>query len=150
MTGAPIYTASADERALAADWHGGQGSMLYAVASTGGLSRGTEGYRAGRTDEEWSADLLARLTAEVEEVATLAREQRLPGDAELAEAWADSLAELGRCNDDRYAVKVAGAIAAVDAEDASMFYVRAFVVAESGEPVSVWLWDGDKYMQTTR
>ena len=97
MSGAPIYTATAEEVALAVDWHGGMASMLYAVASTGALSRGTEGYRGGRTDEEWSADLLADLVREVAEVATLAaatvdEDGGYASDAETAETWARNLA----------------------------------------------------------
>ncbi len=97
MSGAPIYTATADERRLATEWHGGMASMLYAVASTGALSRGTEDYRAGRTDEEWSADLLAELVREVAEVATLAaatvdEDGGYVIDAETAETWARNLA----------------------------------------------------------
>lgn len=94
MSGAPIYTATAEEVALAVDWHGGGASMLYAVASAGALSRGTEGYRAGRTDEEWSADLLERLTAEVEEVASSANTADETDDYWTATAWAATLAEL--------------------------------------------------------
>ena len=62
-----IYAATADERRLAAEWHCCLGSMFYAVSSTGGLSRGTEGFRGGRTDEEWSADLLDSLARELAE-----------------------------------------------------------------------------------
>jgi hypothetical protein len=38
----PIYTATHDEQALAQEWHDGQGSALYAVASTGSLTPGAE------------------------------------------------------------------------------------------------------------
>lgn len=91
MSGAPIYTATADERRLATDWHGGQTSMLYAVASTGVLSRGSEGYRRGRTDEEWSADLLADLAGEVANVISSASRSALH-DYWVAVAWDSTLA----------------------------------------------------------
>ena len=101
MSGAPIYTATADERSFATDWHGGMGSMFYAVSSTGGLSRGTEGFRGGRTDEGWSADLLDRLARELAETARdiAAYPEPYPDredDAETCREWAakvDALAE---------------------------------------------------------
>ena len=92
MSGAPIYTATADERRLATEWHGGAASMLYAVASTGALSRGAEGYRAGRTDEEWSADLLAELAGEVAAVISSANAAGEAADYWVAVAWDSTLA----------------------------------------------------------
>lgn len=67
-----IYTATANEQELASFWHGGMGSMLYAVASTGALSTGTIRPRwwdgEPMTDEEWGRDLLGRLRTEVGEI----------------------------------------------------------------------------------
>lgn len=96
-----IYAATADERRLATDWHGGQGSMFYAVSSTGGLSRGAEGFRGGRTDEEWSADLIDRLARELAETAREIATYPEPypdreDDAETVREWAakvDALAD---------------------------------------------------------
>jgi len=57
-----------DEIEAASHWYGGQGSMLYAITSTGSLSRGTIRPRQDdgtpMTDDEWLADLAARLEAE--------------------------------------------------------------------------------------
>lgn len=105
MSGAPIYTATADERRLAADWHGGMGSMLYAVSSTGALSRGAEGYRAGRTDEEWSADLLVSLALELAETAReiAAHPDPYPDredDAETCRGWAAKVDALAATFED--------------------------------------------------
>lgn len=60
------------EVALAADWHGGQASMLYAVASTGVLSLGTRRPVDCATDAEWADHLRNRLCAELREVRALA------------------------------------------------------------------------------
>lgn len=68
-----------DEIEAASHWYGGQGSMLYAITSTGALSRGTirprheDGSRM--TDEEWIADLASRLEMEAAEAARDARAQ---------------------------------------------------------------------------
>jgi|GEM_PF-3254764 len=40
MTPAPVYIATGEEVYLAQQYHGGQSSMLYAVASTGALTPG--------------------------------------------------------------------------------------------------------------
>lgn len=92
MTGEPIYTATPEEVALAVDWHGGQSTMLYAVASTGALSRGSEGYRRGRTDSEWTADLLAELAGEVADVISSANTAGETADYWVAVAWDSTLA----------------------------------------------------------
>jgi hypothetical protein len=64
-----------DELRAASNWHGGQSSMLYAIASTGSLRCGTirprhidaNGYPAVEmTDEEWFRDLCERLESEAE------------------------------------------------------------------------------------
>lgn len=56
--------------ALAADWYSGQSDMLYAVASTGGLTMGTlrpYSFDRGRpyTDEEWHWGLWWDLASDV-------------------------------------------------------------------------------------
>lgn len=50
---------------LCSQWHSGQGSMLYAVASTGGLSLGRYKPDDVDTDIEWMLRLLSGLLAEV-------------------------------------------------------------------------------------
>jgi len=68
----------ADEIQAASTWHGGQASMLYAIASTGDLSRGTSRPQADddrpMTDHEWLADLAGRLADEAEMAAASAIE----------------------------------------------------------------------------
>lgn len=68
-----------EEIEAASNWHGGQGSMLYALSSTGTLSRGTIRPRHpdGRsmTDEEWMIDLAERLESEAERASNDAAKQ---------------------------------------------------------------------------
>lgn len=83
-----------DEIDAASHWYGGQGSMLYAIVSTGSLRRGTIRPRhdEGRpmTDEEWMIDLAERLEGEAESSARDAAKQakRAKGD-EKKELLAD-------------------------------------------------------------
>jgi hypothetical protein len=60
-------------------WHSSMGSMLYAAASTGALSRGTirPRHETGRpmTDHEWIVSLAERLESEASEAANDARER---------------------------------------------------------------------------
>lgn len=83
-----------EELEAATHWYGGQGSMLYAVASTGALRRGTirPRHEEGRpmTDEEWMIDLAERLESEAEDSAREAAKQakRAKG-AEKKELLAD-------------------------------------------------------------
>jgi hypothetical protein len=83
-----------DEIEAAGHWYGGQGSMLYAVLSTGALSRGTIRPRnedgTPMTDEEWIVDLAERLEDEAERAASDAAKQakRAKGD-EKKELLAD-------------------------------------------------------------
>jgi hypothetical protein len=111
------------ERAfLAADWHGGQGSMLYAVASTGALTLGTRRPLKGErgeyvineregwpqwvaisdgswhpmTDDEWLRDLVERLLVEVEHAHGIAwSDPDGDGfeDADELGMWANDLAQ---------------------------------------------------------
>lgn len=68
-----------DEIEAASHWYGGQGSMLYAITSTGALSRGTirpRHHEGGlMTDEEWIVDLAERLESEAESAANDAAKQ---------------------------------------------------------------------------
>lgn len=84
-----------DELEAAQAWHGGIASMLYAIASTGSLRKGSirpskyhdcedvdtckvcQGVhykRVDMTDEEWWDDLCGRLADEAEQAATLSDE----------------------------------------------------------------------------
>lgn len=51
----PRYEIDFDDQQVGAavNWHGGQGSMLYAVASTGALRLGTRRPRGVDNDREW-------------------------------------------------------------------------------------------------
>jgi hypothetical protein len=66
-----------EELEAASHWYGGQGSMLYAITSTGSLSRGSIRPRHDNgepmTEDEWMADLAARLQVEAEEAVRDAR-----------------------------------------------------------------------------
>jgi hypothetical protein len=69
-----------DEIEAASHWYNGQGSMLYAITSTGALSRGTQrpwSHVRGEpmTDEEWMTSLAERLGWEAEEAARDASKQ---------------------------------------------------------------------------
>ena len=68
-----------EEIEAAGHWHGGQNSMLYAITSTGALSRGTirpRHHEGGlMTDEEWIVDLAERLESEAEQSARDAAKQ---------------------------------------------------------------------------
>lgn len=50
---------------FASEWHGGQNTMLYAIASTGKLSIGSESFRRGRPDIVWLYDLVLALIDEL-------------------------------------------------------------------------------------
>ena len=68
-----------EEIEAASHWYGGQGSMLYAIVSTGSLRRGTIRPRAHEgglmTDEEWIVDLAERLESEADDAAKDAAKQ---------------------------------------------------------------------------
>lgn len=64
-----------DEIDAAAAWHGGGDSMLYAISSTGSLSRGTIRPYGVETDEEWMDELRQSLEWEATEAANLATKQ---------------------------------------------------------------------------
>jgi hypothetical protein len=68
-----------EEINAAGHWYGGQGSMLYAILSTGALSRGTirPKHRDGTpmTDDEWMIDLAERLESEADAAIRDAKKQ---------------------------------------------------------------------------
>lgn len=98
MNGPQSYDVTPEQRALAEGWHGGQSSMLYAVASTGGVSRGTRRpWIDGRdaTDVEWLALLVERLRREVDIDLRLARDGMYgPVDVEDVEGLAAWLVDI--------------------------------------------------------
>jgi hypothetical protein len=93
---------------LAYGWYDGQGSMLYAIASTGNLTRGSirpledagywdesprrwvTAYRQ-MTDLEWYRSLYSQLWSEVARLATYCREQSHEDSDAMTEfeAWCD-------------------------------------------------------------
>lgn len=79
-----------EEIEAASHWYSGQGSMLYAITSTGALSRGTIRPRhddgTPMTDEEWMIDLAERLEGEAEKAAREAGKQakKAKGDEKKA------------------------------------------------------------------
>lgn len=107
-----------EELNAARDWHGGQSSMLYAVASTGALMRGSirpyercscspsgDGckacngtFRIYMSDEEWDRYLTSKLESEASEAAAEARlrvkrakHARRKDEAKEMEAYASAL-----------------------------------------------------------
>ena len=83
-----------EEIEAASHWYGGQGSMLYAITSTGALSRGTirpRHHEGGlMTDEEWIIDLAERLEGEAESAASdAAKQAKKAKGAEKKELLAD-------------------------------------------------------------
>jgi hypothetical protein len=84
-----------EEIEAAGHWYGGQGSMLYAITSTGSLRRGTIRPRhddgTPMTDDEWIVDLAERLESEAEEAARDAKKQaKKAKGAEKKELLADA------------------------------------------------------------
>jgi len=84
-----------EEIDAAGHWYGGQGSMLYAITSTGSLRRGTIRPRHNdgtpMTDDEWIVDLAARLEGEAEQAARDAEKQaKKAKGAEKQELLADA------------------------------------------------------------
>ena len=89
-----------EEIEAASHWYGGQGSMLYAIVSTGSLRRGTirPRHEAGvpMTDQEWIVDLAERLESEAEEAARdAAKQAKKAKGAERKELLADRKGLLG-------------------------------------------------------
>jgi len=90
----------------ASHWYGGQGSMLYAITSTGHLARGTWHLARGTrrpwnpdedrpmTDDEWLASLARDLAVEAENAVQRINEMVLNKDIEEEEISEDDLDEL--------------------------------------------------------
>ncbi len=85
-------------------WHGGLGCLMYAVASTGGLTLGTDRPRDDEgewmRDEEWYASLFSELSSDIGAAVRLAELSTTSGDFadELDtlrnfEVWADAMRE---------------------------------------------------------
>lgn len=86
-----------EELEAASSWHSGQTCMLYAIASTGTLKRGTRrpmhpDEDRPMTDAEWFADLCERLQSDAEESADMA--QKRAEDIESGNIEPDSEDEL--------------------------------------------------------
>jgi hypothetical protein len=79
------------EVALAKDWHGGQTSMLYAVASRGVLELGTVRPAHCFSDDEWKNDLRWLLATELANVYALANKRSDWVDATTARLWGERL-----------------------------------------------------------
>ena len=76
--------------AIASNWYGGQGCMLYAVSSTGGLTTGTNRPRSDfadrmATDEEWYYQLWCELSSDIG-IAARAAEAGHNGDSDIEDA----------------------------------------------------------------
>ncbi len=86
---------------VAQHWHSGQSSMLYAVASTGAVKRGSvrpQGDERPMTDAEWMLSLLDEAANEFRDAACHAEggedEQLLIEAAEFIEPRADALRRI--------------------------------------------------------
>lgn len=94
-----VYEPTGEEIDLAINWHGGQSSMLYGVASTGALSLGTRrplmSDSRSMSDAEWSLDLVLRLYKEVSEIVDSTKSD--PDDFydyDTAEDWLTNLSPI--------------------------------------------------------
>jgi hypothetical protein len=87
MTDRLVYSPTDEELTLASDWHGGQASMLYAVASTGALSRGTIMPMCVDTEEEWNEYLLDALARELVECDMTDHDE----DGQTRDEWVDRI-----------------------------------------------------------
>jgi len=81
---------------LCGSWHGSTSCLLYAIASTGGLTTGTD----NRHDsvQAWYANLFQELSIDIDHVAEIAdKSEGMETDAELLREfgnWVDHVAEL--------------------------------------------------------
>jgi hypothetical protein len=90
-----VHVPTGDQVRLAVDWHGGQASMLYAVASTGALSRGTVMPYGVDTVAQWSVDLLTSLHGELVRAADVANnhdDDDARADGPALREWAGAVA----------------------------------------------------------
>jgi hypothetical protein len=77
---------------LCAEWYGGQGCMLYAVSSTGGLTIGNRRPRGCDTPQKWYLSIWYDFSVDM----GYARRGAEGGDAALleqAEEWIDAVCE---------------------------------------------------------
>lgn len=81
---------TAERRELAIGWHGGQSSMLYAIASTGDLYRGTVRPYGIERASEWDAWLLDALRVELRECLR-ASHQYAPEDSDALREWLEAI-----------------------------------------------------------
>lgn len=137
MAGDPIYTATGEEVDACTSWHGGMGSMFYAVSSTGSLSRGSirpsvdlgDGWES-MTDTAWSHDLASRLESEIRETITQADTAGESADVETFS---------------RMLVKVAAIVNALEeemAEDEECQIIVEVIGKPSGEQIGTCSVDG--------
>jgi len=121
------------ERRLAADWHSGQNSMLYAIASTGSLSLGTR--RPPNTaDDVWAESLLSSLVGELANVADAAWNEGQDGDATVASQWLRRLGvEYPPANSDQ----ACGSASVKESADGTERFVA--MCRKCHEPHSLWL-----------
>ena len=84
--------------ALCADWHSGQDCMLYAVASTGGLTMGSiRPYDDGLplSDEEWYLSIWNSLSTDIAYCVRQAKKTREQfAENEAAEEWAETCSDV--------------------------------------------------------
>jgi len=97
MTTTDLANVDPDRHVLAQEWHGGQSTTLYAIASTGALTLGTirpttfeDGTWRHMTDDEWTADLRQRLWVELADPAQHDAGMNAE-DGRVARAWRDEL-----------------------------------------------------------
>ena len=99
MTAIDSIEIPAEFVALAEQWHSGQGDLLYAVASTGGLTLGNRRPLGCETDEQWYLQLWRELSCVVTvacRAAAKSNDEQLPALLafdEFVEQTAERLAE---------------------------------------------------------
>ncbi len=88
----PVNSIVIPERfvAVCADWHSGSGCVLYAIASTGGLTTGTI-RPAGCNDEEWYLSLWRDLAVDLGYIGLLGR--AVLDDLNDFEDWVDAIVD---------------------------------------------------------
>jgi len=80
---------------LCSDWHGGMGCMLYAVASSGNLTIGTDRPYGADSDEKWYLSIWTEFSVDMGCAARIARDSghEDADDLEDAERWIDSVCD---------------------------------------------------------
>jgi len=97
-----VYTPTPYELEFAEHWHGGQMSMLYAISSTGKLSRGNirplltddGGVITKMTDNEWSLHLVNSLQSELLRLAPYVDGTSNDHDRTVRDQWVDNMLAL--------------------------------------------------------